>query len=195
MIEDNAADAPKGQTVGSNGAPTTPDQQTAGCNGAKMISNGLSAVMVTEDGRTIDGSCLAMMLGVDQAVVQEALRNALAQPSKENASGANDGPPDAAIPPSAPPSEDDPFDETMRRLVFPANLRDYYAEIYVGFRKCISNIVIPANTHLIQRALEKVSANVDEGMVDGRGPVGLLIYMLKQWAAVPGLSERLAKGC
>ncbi len=188
-------DAPKGQNDGSNGAQELHLAAAGECIGAKLINSCLSALRATESGLTMDYGPLATVLGADPATVEKMMRDALGQDSKEEGGDAavegsalvasSDGPPDAAIPPGAPASEDDPFDETMRRLVFPANLLDYYREIYLGFQDCLQSLVVPENTAMIQRALDRISAVMDEGLIDERGPVGLLIHILRKLASVP----------
>jgi len=186
MIKDDE-NAPTGQTDGTNGAPVPPLNQTGECIGAELIASCLGAVKVDDGGVTIGGDLLASMLGMDRATMEKMLQDALSRGSKAATDEETPGPTvDQLAQRERPePPAEDPFDQTMRSLVFPDNLADYYVEVYVGFKQCISAIISPENTPMIQRALGKVSGLMEEGLVDWRGPVGLLIHILRQWSAVP----------
>lgn len=181
MLPSKDVDAHIGQITGTDGAPNPPLQQTRECIGAELFANCLSSVRLSEDGVTIDYNYLVSRAGMDRAQVRKMLEEAVSGAKQEEEA------PGPIVDQPAPPAEDgqDPFDFTMQSLVFPANLEEYYPEIYVGFQKCISHIIVPEKRETIQRALDKVSALLDDGSVDARGPVGLLIHILRQWSAVP----------
>ncbi len=76
------ATAPKGQTDGSNGAPSTPAHQT-GCVGAELTANCLSSVRLSVDGVTIDYDYPAARAGMDRAEVRKMLEEAVSTAKQE----------------------------------------------------------------------------------------------------------------
>jgi len=81
--------------------------------------------------------------------------------------------------------EEDEFQETMESLSIPSSLQPFYADINMGLKECVPDFIVPENEEVLQRIVNKVAHQVDEGCIDDRGPVGLLIHMVKKAAQVP----------
>ena len=82
-------------------------------------------------------------------------------------------------------SAEDIFRETMDALSIPVNLQPHYEEIYAGLHHAVFGYVTPGNRDRIQRIFNRVGAVMASGEVDGRGPTGLIIHMIRNIANVP----------
>ncbi len=82
-------------------------------------------------------------------------------------------------------SAEDIFRETMEALSIPVNLQPHYEEIYAGLHHAVLGYVTPENRDRIQRIFNRVGAVMASGEVDGRGPTGLIIHMIRNIANVP----------
>jgi hypothetical protein len=91
----------------------------------------------------------------------------------------------AGTAPLSPHSMGDEFRLTMEALTIPENLQSYYAEIYTALKTCVSEYVRMENLDSLQRVVDRVSALMDEGAVDERGPAGLIVYICRKTASVP----------
>jgi hypothetical protein len=79
----------------------------------------------------------------------------------------------------------DEFRQTMEALSFPESLQLYYEEIYVGLQAYARGLVRMRNLSILQRVLNRAGHLQEKGLVDWRGPVGLVIHELRRLLAVP----------
>jgi len=77
------------------------------------------------------------------------------------------------------------FDETIRSIDIPENLRDRYSGIYAALEHSVSDLLVPGNREAIQAVFDEVSGMLNEGLIDNRGPVGLLLHKVKNACQAP----------
>ncbi len=124
--------------------------------------------------------------GSGQETSDPTLPSAPTDESTPQQIGAQDSMPNDADTPSSgrakSESQLDAFDEMMKRIQIPANLRPHYGAIYAALRQSFAGQDGPKPAKAIQRALTEVSLLVESGHVDGRGPVGLIVTKAKSYA-------------
>ena len=84
------------------------------------------------------------------------------------------------------------IEQLLNSLEWPENLKAYHRDIFVALESR-PDLATPENSDIIQRVFWHLSASIDAGSVDTRGPAGLLIYMIRQRVGVPPLRTRRAE--